>query len=222
MERKSRIERIAVLTAAIAWTVPALGAQTTFEIEPFAGYYRPTANLAAVQETATWLPKTPRDLSGPTYGVEARWWFRNKVGLQLQAGVAYSNIRIDQVFDLSTGQSPPAPTLGAQVQIASVQVMSNMAPVNAKYRVWASIGPTVVHRGGESYNFDPTFTKAYDPGAALGLGGDIPIGHRVHVSIGLNSLMYWVHVDDPYDHHSMERGFQNDLLLHAGLAWNPR
>jgi hypothetical protein len=80
----------------------------------------------------------------------------------------------------------------------------------------------VIHRGGESYNFDPTITKSYDVGAALGLGGDIPVGRRMHATIGLNSLMYWVHVDDPADHHSMERGFQNDLLLHTGLAWTVR
>jgi hypothetical protein len=218
---QNRIGRSAAVTAALVFGVHTLAAQTSFEIAPFVAYYRPTLGLAKVQETATWLPQSPQDLTGAAYGVDARWWFHNQVGLQLQAGVAFSNIRIEQTFPLSSGSQPPtqSPTLGAQVQIASVQVMSNMAPTNASYRVWASAGPAVIHRGGESYNFDPTITKSFDPGLALGLGGDIPVARRMRATIGVNSLMYWVHVDNPEDHHSIERGFQNDLLFHAGISW---
>jgi hypothetical protein len=224
MAQKNPIGRFCAVVAALVFGAHALAAQTTFEIAPFVAYYRPTLGLAKVQETATWLPQNPQDLTGAAYGIDARWWFHNEVGLQVQAGVAYSNIRIEQTFPSSSGspQFTQSPTLGAQVQIASVQVMSNMAPTNASYRVWASAGPAVIHRGGESYNFDPTITKSFDPGLALGLGGDIPIARRMRATIGVNSLMYWVHVDDPDDHHSMERGFQNDLLFHAGLSWTVR
>jgi hypothetical protein len=224
MAQKNRIARLAAMAVVLACSAHALAAQTTFEIGPFVAYYRPTANFAKVQETATWLPQQPRDLSGAAYGIDARWWFHNEVGLQALAGVAYSNIRIEQSLPSGSGSQSftQSPTLGAQVQIASIAVMSNMAPTNANYRVWASAGPAVVHRGGESYSFGPTFTTSYDIGAALGLGGDIPIRHRLHATVALNSLMYWVHVDHTDDHHSIERGFQNDLLFHAGLAWTLR
>lgn len=223
MRRTIRIGARVALVATVVFAAPPLRAQTVFELAPFGGYYRPTEGFTNVQETATWLPRTPEDLSGFMAGLDARWWFHNQVGLQAEAGVAYSTMHSYEISFAPGGAQENIPeSLGAQVQIASVQVMGNMAPANANYRVWASAGPAVIHRGGDAYNLDPTFTKSYDVGAAFGLGGDIPLGHRLHVTVGVQSLLYWDHVDNPEDHHSIERGFQDDLTLHTGLAWRVR
>lgn len=225
MSRTTRMGVRAAVVASLGFGAVPLCAQMTFEIAPFIGYFRPTANFSKAQETATWLPQTPRDLSGVVVGIDARLWFHNEVALQLQAGVAYSTTHFEVLTLGSTGSQPPLDpnrSLGAQVQFATVQVITNMAPTSASYRVWASAGPAVVHRGGDAYSLDTSIRSSFDPGAALGLGGDIQIGHRMHATVAVNSLMYWVHVDNVDDHHSIERGFQNDLLLHAGLAWTVR
>jgi hypothetical protein len=224
MQRTDRIGRLAATVAAFVCGAHTLVAQTTFELIPSVGYYLPTANFSKVQETAEWLPSSPRDLRGLAIDVDARWWFHNSVGVQLQAGVAYSTMHFQQDCGLVGGEvcNPTTISLGMQVQTFSAQIMSNMAPTNAAYRVWASAGPAVIHRGGDAYNLDTSIKSSFDPGAALGLGGDVPIGHRMHATVALNSFMYWVHVDNVDDHHSIERGFQNDLLLHAGVSWTVR
>ncbi len=210
---------VSVAAVAIALGAAPVGAQTTFEFIPSAGYYLPTANFSKVQETAEWLPDSPREQRGLAIDVDARWWFHNSVGVQLQAGVAYSTMHFQEDCAAVGGEvcNPTTISLGMQVQTFSAQIMSNAAPPDARYRVWFGIGPAVVHRGGEAYSaYESGFKESYDVGAALGTGGEIPIGRRLRATVDLESFLYWVHVDDPEDHHSMERGFQTDLIvLHA-------
>jgi hypothetical protein len=216
---------VSVAAVAIVLGTAPVRAQTTFELIPSVGYYLPTANFSKVQETAEWLPDSPRDQRGLAIDVDARWWFHNSVGLQLQAGVAYSTMHFQTQCDLVGGEvcNPMTVSLGMQVQTFSAQIISNAAPPGAHYRVWFGIGPAVVHRGAEAFSaYDSGFKESYDVGAALGTGGEIPIGKRLRATIDLESFLYWVHVDDPYDNHSMERGFQTDLMLHAGVAWSWR
>jgi hypothetical protein len=168
------------------------------------------------------LPDSPRNLRGVAVDVDARWWFHNKVGLQLQLGDAFSTIHFADVQSAVIGVPPdpnPFHSLGAQVQFLAAQVMTNVAPLDARYRVWLGIGPAVVHHAGDAYSFDPSFRSSYDVGAVVGCGGEIPIHSRLRATIGLESLSYWIHVDNPSDHHSLERGFQTDLMLHAGITW---
>jgi hypothetical protein len=205
-----------------ALSVAPLSAQVTVEVAPFAGYYLPTANFSKTQETATWLPQSPRDLSGAAGGVEARVWFHNALGVQLQLGVANSSIHYQDLF-FGVGGTQPEPnpnhSLGAQVQMASAQFIWSAIAAGESHVLWLSAGPAVVHRAGDAYSSDPEFTESYDVGAALGWGCDIPIGRHLHAIAGLNSLLYSVHVDNFVEHHSLERGLMVDMLVHAGLAW---
>lgn len=220
----ARVCRPGALGAAMLMTVlgvAPLSAQVTVELAPFAGYYLPTANFSKTQETATWLPQSPRDLSGAAGGVEARLWFHNTLGLQLQLAVANSSIHYQDVFFGVGGTQPeqnPNHSLGAQVQMASAQFMWSPIPGGTSHLLWVSAGPAVVHRAGDAYRSDPTFTESYDVGAAIGFGCDIPIVMHLHAIAGFNSFLYSVHVDNPQDQHSLERGFMTDMLVHAGFA----
>ena len=220
-----RLGARAVAVAVLAFGAFPLRAQASIELAPSVGYYRPTANFGKTQETATWLPAKPSDLSGIALGVDARLWFHNRVGVQLQLSVAYSTIHFDDSTPAQTGaqgSSSPFHSLGAQVQIVTAQVVSNLASPEQHYRVWVSGGPAVVHHGGDAYSFDPTFTSTADVGAALGFGADIPLGNRLRTTFGVESLLYSLHVDNSDDKHSLERGFQTDLMLHAGVSWSVR
>ena len=198
-----------------------LRAQSSIELAPFVGYYRPMGSFAPASVYSTSLPSKPSDLSGVAWGVEARSWISERLGVQLQAAVA--NSTMPEVATPGFSRGGPS---SAQVLIVTAQALYDLSPSPEGFRrVWLSAGPALIRYGGDAYSQSGAGAQL-SVGAALGAGLNIPIGARLSATAGVQVLLYQLDIGFPTslsgNPGSFESGFQDDLLLHLGLAWNWR
>jgi hypothetical protein len=197
-----------------------LRAQSSIELAPFVGYYRPMGSFAPASVYSTSLPSKPSDLSGVAWGVEARSWISERLGVQLQAAVASSTM--PEVNTPGGAMGPYA----AQVLIVTAQALYDLSPSPEGFRrVWLSAGPALIRYGGDAYSLAGGGAPV-SVGAALGAGLNIPLGSRLSATAGVQVLLYQLDMGFPSSLSGnpgrFESGFQDDLLLHLGLAWNWR
>jgi hypothetical protein len=197
-----------------------LRAQSSIELAPFVGYYRPMGSFAPASVYSTALPSKPSDLSGVAWGVEARSWISQRLGVQLQAAVASSTM--PEVNTPGGAMGPYA----AQVLIVTAQALYDLSPSPEGFRrVWLSAGPALIRYGGDAYSLAGGGAPV-SVGAALGAGLNIPLGSRLSATAGVQVLLYQLDMGFPSSLSGnpgrFESGFQDDLLLHLGLAWNWR
>lgn len=201
----------------LALLVAPLRAQTSLDVGPLAGYYRPLGNFTPASVYSTSLPSRPGDLSGGAWGGTAQLAFRGRLGVEAQAAVARSTIP-----SVITPEGSSHPT-GAQVLVVSSQVEYDVSPDPRRYRIWVGAGPAVVRHGGDAYNAYGAPTSA---AGALGIGVTAPIGAHVRLAAGATTLLYSLTVKMPPELRgnpgSLEHGFQTDALLHLGIRWVPR
>ena len=208
----------AVFVAVFAFAAP-LCAQSSFELAPLYGYYRPFGSFAQPSASIGSLPNKPSDLSGIAWGAEAHLWISQRLGVQVQAAVANSSIGIRVGPEGSEGPTP------AQVLIVTAQAQYDLSPSPEKYRMWVSAGPGLVRRGGDAYAIAGVGSPI-SVGAAFGIGLDIPIVSRLRATVGAQTLLYQLDVPMPPilrgNPGGLESGFQIDGLAHVGLAWGWR
>ena len=206
-----------VLIPSVALLVAPFRAQTSLDVGPLAGYYRPLGHFAPASVYSTSLPSSPGDLSGGAWGGTAHLVFGRRLGVAAQAAVAKSTIP-----SVVTPEGPSHPT-GAQVLVASAQAQYDVSPDPRRYRIWLGAGPAVVRHGGDAYHAYGSPTSA---AGALGVGLTAPIGAHLRLAAGATTRLYSLTVKMPPELRgnpgSLEHGFQTDALLHLGVAWVPR
>ena len=207
----------ALLLSLFGFAVP-LYAQSTFELIPFVAYYRPTGSFGPTVETATWLPTTPSDLSAIAWGVEARSWGGGRLGISLKAALATSTMNRQVPPPVgSVAVAGSTDRIAAQILVVTVQAQYDLSPRVGDYHAWIGAGPALVRHGGDVY---AAFGPAVDYGGALGVGMDFRVSRQLRATLGAESLLYQLCVVNASSGNTVERGFQIDLLLRAGLSWH--
>ncbi len=204
---------VSVVAVALATLLAAAAsAQARVEVGPLVAVYTPLSGFHPAPYYTTRLPNSPGDLSGLAWGGEARVWFTQRAGLQLQIASASSMV--------AGGQTPggPVPSTPASVLTASVQALYNVVPTPHRARLWIGGGLGVVRHGGAAY---APYGAPAQLATALGLGSVIPIGRHLNATVGLTTFLYSIDVSDSAGT-SLEHGAQVDPILHAGLAWSWR
>jgi hypothetical protein len=192
--------------------VTAAAAQVRFEAGPAVGWYSPLGSFAAPAYYSSSLPLSPGDLAGPTVGAQARLWLGNRLGIQMEATAAYSQV--------GGGNTPagPLPATSARVYIGTTQLLYDLMGSNRRSRLWLSGGVGVVNHGGEAYL---TYQRRTHLAGALGLGASVPIGPKFRFALGLTTLAYGMDVRDALGN-QVEHGTQFDAQLQTGLSWGWR
>jgi hypothetical protein len=206
-----RKELVGFLACALAIPAAASG-QHAFEIGPLVALYAP---LGAYDHTANFFrvgtPDRPSDNRGVAWGGEARYWTNQRVGVQLQA--AASSVDQTPVF------TPAGTVIATSTRVRSVtaQAMYGLTPAFSRNRLWVSAGGGLIQHAGTAYEPYGSPTQA---AGALGFGSAISLPLGLRASVGVTSLLYRWDLSNslgPY-----QRGFQTDILAHAGLTLSLR
>jgi hypothetical protein len=194
-------------------------AQTTIEIGPLVGYYRPFGHFDPASVYAASLPTTPSDLRASTWGGTARVSFNRRVGVEGQLSVANSTVP-----GVNTPAGPREPTR-AQLLMVMVQGQYDVSPIPEQFRVLLGAGPALIRHGGDAYAH---FGSPVSPGGAIGVGVTLPMVLGLQLTAGASALFYPFDVKMPPNvdtpngqasEGSFQHGFQTDALFHLGLRW---
>jgi hypothetical protein len=186
----------------------AVSAQRSVEIGPLVAFYSPAGNFdhpGGFFRVGT--PDKPSDNRGVAWGGEARLWLNHRLGLQLQGATS----SVDHPSVITPGGA--SPVTSSRMTSATAQAMLGLLPASARTRLWVSAGGGMIRHSGTAYDRYGSPTNAV---AALGLGSAIALSHGVGANVGVTSLLYHWELTDlgtMYQH-----GFENDVLLHAGLT----
>lgn len=183
-------------------------AQGSVEIGSLFAFYAPAGSYhhpAGYFRAGT--PQRPSDNGGPAWGVEGRLWVNRRLGVQLQ-GVTSS-------ADHGTFYTPGGGAIASSTRVTSVtaQAVYLLSPASTARRFWLSAGGGMIRHSGSSY---VVYGSLNDPVGALGLGSSIPLWHGLAANLGVSSLLY--HWDLRDENGLYQRGFQTDVLAHAGLT----
>lgn len=215
MPKLCRWWTLCALASAVGFSTP-VRAQTTIDVGPLVGYYRPLGHFESSSVYSTSLPNTPSELSAVTRGAVAHVSFGRRLGVEAQLSVAHSTIGI-----ANTPAGPGQRTDALEVAV-TLQGQYDVSPTPEKYRLWLSAGPGFIQHGGEAY---AKFGSPLFVGGALGLGIAIPIGYHLQIAAGATTLFYGFNVKTPQtmggDPVSLQRGSQSDALIHLGVRWGP-
>lgn len=185
----------------------AASAQRGVEIGPLVALYAPGGSYdhtAAYFRVGT--PERPNENRGVAWGGEVRLWVNPRLGLQLQ-GVTSS-------ADHGTVFTPGGPiATSTRVASATAQAVYVLSPASSTSRFWLSAGGGMIHHSGSSYT---PYGSPTHPVGALGFGSTIALARALGASIGVTSLLY--HSDLSDSNGSYQRGFETDVLAHAGLT----
>lgn len=202
-----RKELVGILACALAIPAAASG-QRVFEIGPLVAFYTP---LSTYDHTANFFrvgtPERPSDNRGVAWGGDARYWANPRLGVQLQA--ATSTVEHPPVF------TPAATVIVTSTHMSSVtaQAVYALSPASTRNRFWVSAGGGLIRHAGTSY--EPYGSPTHAAGA-LGFGSTIALSHGLGASLGVTSLLYRWDLSDSRGLY--QRGFQTDMLAHAGLT----
>lgn len=208
------------LIRVVGWAGPLLAsfplrAQVTGDLSVFVGYYRPFGQFDPASVYSTSLPESPDALRAAAWGGAGHIAFHGRFGVLAQFAATRS--RVPQVI---TPGGPRGPT-DARVLIATVQGQYDVSPSPRTYHLWLNAGPGVVHHGGQAY-------AAYgSPTSFAGaLGATLAVPVVAHLQFTADAMVLFYRIDIPMPSNlrlnpgSLERGTQQDALLHTGLAWS--
>lgn len=200
-----------VLPLLVATAAPAC-AQRGIELGPLAGYYRPLGHFAPSSIEGGGLPNTPQDLAGPLFGLDARTWLNERLGVELQGALrSASFVLVNPGFGGSFSVSD-------NVQMATAQFLVRTSGNGRRF--WIGAGPGVVRHAGDGYS---QYGSPTNLAGAVSAGVEASLGHHLAVSVGVNTLVYEINIPTPPDvrgtNDPLERGLQTDALLHLGLMW---
>lgn len=192
-----------------------LSAQTTFDVGPMVGNYRPFGTFAPASIYLTSLPEKPSDLGGLAWGGTARIGFRPRFGAELQASATNSTIPA-----VITPGGMRGPT-HAQVVVVTVQGQYDISLAAERYRVWVGAGPAFIRHGGDAYS---PVGSPRSLGAALGVGVDTRIIRMLRMAAGVTAMAYTFNVTMPAEFKlnpgSLQHGNRVDALVYIGVRWS--
>ncbi len=214
---------LAVLLA-VATSAAPLSAQSTLEIGPLVGYYRPTGTFGRMGVYSTSLPSSPADLSGVAWGAEVRWWLGRRLGLEVQGTVTSSTVRpvdVPLVAGPVAVPIPEEPITPSRVRVSTAWALLLLNLGAERYRAWVDAGPGVVRHGGTAYGLYGSPTEA---AGVVGLGGSVPLSAHLSATAAATATLYDFHVTMPAQPEAvypmyLQEGFQTDVLLRFGLEW---
>jgi hypothetical protein len=203
------MDRRLVRFALCALMIPAAAAaQRSIEIGPmFAGYspYGTYEHVGTVWRVGT--PDQPNLNRAPGWGAEARVWATRRIGLQLQGATSSA----EQPLFNTPGGGGVATT--SRVTSFTAQAMYGLSGESARNRFWLTAGGGFIRHSGSAYE---AFGSPTRPLGALGVGSSFPLWHDLAASVGASSLLYSWELSNAGA--TYQRGFQTDLLVHAGLT----
>jgi hypothetical protein len=91
--------------------------------------------------------------------------------------------------------------------------MLGLLPASSRSRLWVSAGGGAIHHSGSAYERYGSPTHAT---GVLGLGSSIALPYGLGANVGLTSLFYHWELSDLGVVY--QRGFEKDVLWHAGLT----
>lgn len=182
-------------------------AQTSVAFEGFAGYYRPLGHFDPAPIYTTDLPQTPSQLAGLLSGGSAQFVFANRFGIEATASTAASTLPSCACPGGSV--LPPTP---ARVSIASLVGQYDFSHRPARYHLWVSAGPALIHHGGTAFG---RYGSPTSWGATAGLELGVPVARHVDVLGAASGTGYSFNLAS-----FPERGRQLDALVSVGLRWH--
>lgn len=193
-----------------------LHAQTSIEVGPLVGYYRPVGHFRPPSSfTLGSLPYTPSDMRGTAWGANARLWLGHRFGVEASGMIASSRVGFSPIDYFYSRQ--------ARVFAVAVEVLYNFSPAGAKYRAWLGAGPGLVRHFGDAYAPVGSFV---DVAGVVGAGGSIRLlPHLAAVGrVGMALYNYDIPMSDfePTGTGELQSGFQEDLLFRFGVDWTWR
>jgi hypothetical protein len=198
------------LICALAFPATA-SAQSGVEIGPLFALYAPAGSYhheAGYFRVGT--PEHPNENRGSALGAEARFWFNPGLGLQLQ-GVTSS-------ADHPTVYTPTG-AFASSTQVTSITAQAVYRPWPAfdRTRFWLSAGGGVIRHSGSAY---APYGSPTRPAGAFGIGSTFRLSRGLSAGIGITSLLYRWELSDNTGIY--QRGFEKDVLAHAGLTFSLR
>jgi hypothetical protein len=188
--------------------VPAAASAQQVEFGPLVALYSPTGSYdhpANFFRVGT--PDRPSDNRGVAWGGEARFWMNHGLGVQLQG--ATSSVDHPSVIT----PAGPSPGTSSHVTSATAQAMFGLLPASSRARLWVSAGGGMIHHSGTAYDHYGSPTHGV---GVLGLGSAVALSHGLGANVGVTSLLYRWELSD--NGALYQRGFEKDLLVHAGLT----
>lgn len=190
-------------------------AQVSVEIGPVVGYYSPLGGFDDASVYRTSLPRTPQGLRGFAWGGEVRAWFGKRVGAEVDAMIAHSEV--PRIF--SPG-GPVGPT-PANVTTFTAQGLFRFGGDPSSHQLWVSGGIAAVRHGGDAY--EPHGTPR-DLGPVAGIGAQVGLAHQLRATFGINLVMYTFDVPMPYELRmnpgSLQHAQRVDVWTHLGVTWS--
>ena len=184
----------------------AAGAQRGIELGPFVAIYAPVGSYrheAPYFRAGT--PDDPRDNRGLAWGAQGRIWVSRRFGLEVRGAVSSAR---------RVGYTPAGPRYDtSRVLSVTAQALYKISPTSAKSALWLGAGGGGIRHSGSSYAPYGSPTHAV---GAFGVGSSVPLGRRIVASLGVTGFGYHFAVSDSAG--SYQRGWQQDLLAHAGVA----
>lgn len=203
-----------LIVPCLALLAAPLAAQTSVDVGPLVGYYRPFGQFDPASVYSTSLPSSPRDLSGRAWGATAQLTFGARFGVEAQGSLTSSTI------GGVISPEGPSPLTTARVLVLTAQAQYDVSPAPRAFRLWLSAGPALVRHGGDTY---AAYGAPTSVGGALGVAVTRPLGTHLQAVAGATTLLYTLNLAMPADLRgnpgSLEHGFQRDALLHVGVRW---
>jgi hypothetical protein len=201
------------LASVVGFSTPVC-AQTTIDVGPLLGYYRPLGDFAASSVYSTSLPSVPSDLRAVTRGGAVHISFGRRLAVEGQLSVANSTVPGG-----NTPAGPSGPT-EAQELVATLQGQYDVSPAPERLHLWLGVGPGLIRHGGDAY---AKYGSPVSMGGALGVGIAVPIRFHLQLAAGATMLRYPFDVKMPPELQgnpgSLQHGVQTDALIHLGVRW---
>jgi hypothetical protein len=192
--------------------VPAVAsAQRSVEIGPLFALYAPTGSYHHQADYfRVGTPEHPDENGAAAWGGEGRFWMNRRLGLQLQGVTSSAN---------HATVNTPAGAFASSTRVTSVtaQAVYVLSPGFATSRLWLAAGGGMMRHSGSAYT---PYGSPTNPVGAVGLGSSIALSRSLAASIGVTSLLYHWQLSDSRGLY--QRGFETDVLAHAGLALSLR
>jgi hypothetical protein len=213
MPKRSCSWTSAIAACLLAAAAPAR-AQTSVELGPVFGYYRPLGRFEPASVYSTSLPGDPSELAGVSWGGAAQVRFGGRLGAEVQVSVANSII--------PGGNTPAGPGKGVRAAVAAAlaQGQYDVSPMPARFHVWLGAGPALVRHGGSAY---APYGSPVSAAGAASVGVSARVASRAEVALGVTTLLYPFDLAMPAalqrNPGSLEHGFQTDAMVHLGVRW---
>jgi hypothetical protein len=160
------------------------------------------------QIASTDLPRHASELAGIAWGGEARWSFRERLGIEAILATAASTVP-----SCSCPGGFVVPPTGERVDVAAVEGLYRV-PLRGRNEVSFGLGPALIEHAGEGYH-------RYGSPKSWGGAGDIEATHALtsHLEASARALAsaYSFRLDFP-----PQSGPQLDLLMSVSVRWRLR